>query len=80
MKAQKTTSETPVVPSVPAKVGTVNETLKKICGELGITPKAARRKLRKAWRQKDQTTVVHTLKSRWTDADQIRLVLAPTKQ
>lgn len=78
MKTQ--TTENTSKPTVANGIGKPNETLKKICGELNITPKAARRKLRKAWRQKNQTSVTHTLKARWDDADQIRQVLAPTKQ
>lgn len=52
--------------------------LKKICADLGIDPKAARRKLRKAWRQTD-STVKHVKRERWT-GDFIRSILAPTQQ
>jgi hypothetical protein len=52
--------------------------LKRICGELGIEPKAARRKLRKYWRS-ENSTIVHNIRDRWT-GDELRAILAPTKQ
>jgi hypothetical protein len=60
----------------PVTKTTKNEpTLKDICKELGISPVAARRKLRKVWRAKD-TKVDHTKRQAWSGA-WLRSVLAP---
>jgi hypothetical protein len=60
-----------------------NETpLKRICQELKIDPKTARRKLRAYWRKQD-SDLAHTLRNRWSGdesyAAQIRAILAPAK-
>lgn len=49
--------------------------LKAICKELGLDPKLARRKLRKAWRANPEN-VSHSLRDRWT-GDYIRSILKP---
>ena len=50
-------------------------TLKDICKELGISPVAARRKLRKAWRTKE-TKIAHSKRQAWSGA-WLRTALAP---
>ena len=52
-------------------------TLKDICKDLGISPVAARRKLRKAWRSKD-TKIAHAKRQQWSGA-WVREVLKPAK-
>ena len=60
----------------PATKTTKSEpTLKDICKELGISPVAARRKLRKVWRAKD-AKVAHSKRQAWSGA-WLRTVLAP---
>ena len=70
-----------VTESVPTTKQAVNGNeipLKRICAELGLDPKAARRKLRKVWRTKD-STLAHVLRDRWTGPE-LRAILAPTQQ
>jgi hypothetical protein len=54
--------------------------LKKICGELGWEPKAARVKLRRAWRRDGESNVsFHTKGARWDltarEAKEVREIL-----
>lgn len=57
--------------------------LKKLCQELKMDPKKARRLLRKAWRKEGQTEVTHNIRERWAGDDaymaKLRAILAPTK-
>ena len=57
--------------------------LKKLCQELKMDPKKARRLLRKAWRKEGQTEVTHNIRERWAGNDaymaKLRAILAPTK-
>jgi hypothetical protein len=70
-------------PSAPETTETVNETpLKKLCAELNMDPKKARRLLRRAWR-KEGSDISHTVRERWAGDQEfitkMRAVLAPTK-
>lgn len=69
--------------TTPVNAETTSETpLKKLCAELNMDPKKARRLLRKAWR-KEGTDISHTIRERWAGDEaflsKMRSVLAPTK-
>ena len=56
--------------------------LKKICQELGMDPKKARRLLRRHWRS-ENSQLKHNIRERWSGDDkyvaEIKAILAPTK-
>jgi hypothetical protein len=77
----QTATATPVA-TAEAPVESNETPLKRICQELKIDPKTARRKLRAYWRKQD-SDLAHTLRNRWSGdeayAKQIRAILSPAK-
>jgi hypothetical protein len=80
-----TAPETPAVTETPPTGETPAQgiALKKLCQELKMDPKKARRLLRRAWRKEGQTELSHNIRERWAGDDafiaKMRAILAPTK-